>query len=1028
MADTDLTFMTSELIEQAYFNSSETRFALIPSRSDDPIELQKIVEDLLLKHAETADLDVKNEVVSELMDLHGQGLILWPLGALWGRSPMGEVNEQRFARSVLDHDPGLHDVRNSILETDFFEKSEWSKREKDNRSFVFWKFVSVLHFAGEGIDGIDRIQEAHLLRLAEAFRANGNWKDWVPSATKKNLRFLAEFLSKLRKDQLFAIAVRRDLKQSKASPRLTDVLEHAPHLKFIETQYEMWIDQQNVLTKDNYRDGLRLLLTYLAGLPAEPARSEIELLSEPVLRPLLDYAKKWSAPSSRINAVAKIQHFSRYLAAEISASGGRKIELGFRDADLERFKASEAVKGPSSAHSEVRARPMPPRYHEMLKEIIQGDNFKWVRDFERQGKRVHWISWFNPETGVPESVLNEVLARMLLVHLDLPLRNVQIRRLDSGEGDARSWDPESGRWKPANGPNAGYWERSGVKNVRRGVFREIQTLTGGRITGFWVNSNKTQDGGGLFGENSGYEIPWQHDEALKNLAAMRAWQEKYNPVEQPLEHEALPPNAFDDDPSDLVKTMLPARFYLFRYPDNSGPRGNEAPVPYKLFYQFFHDALAELERRLLADDPEFPIRIITKWDSDSPKAAIFTIHGMRAANLTSLYMAGVPIEILSKVVAGHASILMTLKYTKFEPVHVNEILTKARMQAVAAARDEFPDLLKSASLEQAMEMTSRLAEDGVRQLKGPYEEPGLWSRFDIGICPNGATLCNQGGPVVVQRKDKGRDRSKHSRVPGGDRNCVRCRFFVTGLPFLIPLWSHANAIFAKIDRVSRKMAANQAEIDGLKAEKQRLNLAGEQTPRSLKRQINLLEEVWMNDAAVRETALGDAEATMMLIEKIRAIGGKGAGDDDRKLPMLVADDMFPDVVGRESTRFELVDSVVRSSRWFPSIADSRLESERDSSLDKLLYRNGYAPITLASLGEDERRRAADALAALILIELQATEAQNLIDGKKSFADFPGLQDRLEAAAARAIGRPLERLALPRPYRPPAIELIEGDGS
>ncbi|WP_431201371.1 VPA1269 family protein [Bradyrhizobium betae] len=594
MADSDLTFMTNELIEGRYFNSSEDRSALIPSRADEPLELQQIVEAHIRKHAETDDLDTKNEVVSELMDLHRQGLILWPLGALWGRSAMGEVNEQRFARSVLDHDPGLYDVRNVILETKHFQESKWSEKEKANRSFVFWKFAAALHFAGEGIDGIEMIQEVHLVKMAEAFRVDGGWKSWVPSATRKHLRYLAGLLGDLRGDPLFAVAVRQDLRKSKAAARLTDILRHAPHLKWIEEQFELWIDQQNVLTKDNYRDGLRLLLTYLAGLPSEPARDHLELLSEPVLRPLLEYAKKWSAASARINAVAKIHHFCRYLSDEIAATGGKKIELGFREADLDRFKSSQAVKGPSSAHSDVRARPMPPRYHQMLKEIIREQDFKWAKEFTRQEKRVHWITWFNPEKGTTEPVFCEVLPRMLLVHLDLPLRNVQVRRLDSGEGDSRAWDPATGRWKAATGPHAGYWEGVGAKNPRRGVFREIQTLTG-QITGFWVNSNKTQDGGGLFGENSGYEIPWQHEEALRNLAEMRAWQEKYNPVEGPLEHENLPSNAFDDDPSQLVKTMLPARFYLFRYPDNSGPRGNEAPVGYKLFYQFFHDALAELE-------------------------------------------------------------------------------------------------------------------------------------------------------------------------------------------------------------------------------------------------------------------------------------------------------------------------------------------------------------------------------------------------------------------------------------------------
>ena len=70
------------------------------------------------------------------------------------------------------------------------------------------------------------------------------------------------------------------------------------------------------------------------------------------------------------------------------------------------------------------------------------------------------------------------------------------------------------------------------------MIREILSLTG-QITGFLVNSSKTKDVGDLFGENSGYEIPWQHDEVLENLAAMRTWQEKFNPVSGRRPHAAI---------------------------------------------------------------------------------------------------------------------------------------------------------------------------------------------------------------------------------------------------------------------------------------------------------------------------------------------------------------------------------------------------------------------------------------------------------------------------------------------------------
>jgi hypothetical protein len=118
------------------------------------------------------------------MDLHRQGLILWPLGTLWGRSALGEVNEQRFARSVEDHNPSLYDVRTVILETDHFQNSSWKDKERANRSFIFLKFAAALHFSGEGIDGIEQIQEVHVIRMAEMLKVENKWKSWVPYWTK----------------------------------------------------------------------------------------------------------------------------------------------------------------------------------------------------------------------------------------------------------------------------------------------------------------------------------------------------------------------------------------------------------------------------------------------------------------------------------------------------------------------------------------------------------------------------------------------------------------------------------------------------------------------------------------------------------------------------------------------------------------------------------------------------------------------------------------------------------------------------
>jgi hypothetical protein len=159
---------------------------------------------------------------------------------------------------------------------------------------------------------------------------------------------------------------------------------------------------------------------------------------------------------------------------------------------------------------------------------------------------------------------------------------------------------------------------------------------------------------------------------------------------------------------------------------------------------------------------------------------------------------------------------------------------------------------------------------------------------------------------------------------------------------------------------------------------------------------------------------------MFLLEKVRAIAGSGDSEDESKLPMLLGEGGIPQIAARESTRFEVVDAVVQASRWFPSIGSAELEAERDEFLNKMLYNNGYIPIALSPLTAQERRKAADALAQMLLVELGAAETQNVIEGRKTLADL-GLQDKLERAAAAAIGHPIERLVLPSPPTMPIIE-------
>lgn len=1016
----EFAFLADTKIDDVWSNQSLSKFAIVPE-VESPEETAKLVDELVRAYVEAPDnrggSETKNEVLASLYDLHASGQVLWPLGVLMDRSVLGAVTGHRFSYLIEEEDPARFQAREDIEKSRAFREAGYEGTPAKHLSFDFWRIFMTLRLATSGLEAVELVTEDHLFALVRSMQNEGLWLDWVQQHVKQRLRKFGRFLGKVLGDDLFAAAFLNPGRRMKLGPRIPSVLAANRHLSWLDAAFETWMDQNAALTKKASRQALRLLSEFMSTLAVERTAPEVAFSRENV-KALLQFASSWSTSNQRGLAMSKIMDFAQWYCLDHAvAEENLKPAFELTRYDIERFL--RMIPPAPARLAEVAARPMPTRFHHMLKEIISEEDFAWAKDLKNgnTGLPVHWFAWTNPSTNKVEPVFCEVLPRMLLLQLELPLRNIQVRRLDSGEGDDREFDPVSRAFRNSTGPHAGHWRRHSAKNTSRGAIREIVTSTG-TVAGFWINSNKTQDASNLFDETSGYEIPWQHDEVLQNIVDMRKWQEKYNPVEGPLPHAQVPPGIFADEPTRVVRALLPDRFYLFRYPQNNGYRGKEAPPGYKIFLQFFLDALDELEKRLRVEDPASAITIITDRDvSGQPRKAIFTIHGMRASTITALHMAGVPIGILSKLIAGHATILMTLRYTKFDPAHVNQVLNDARGRMLTEQRAHFDNFLKNATLEHAMRMTARLSDDGLQQAKNTYSEPGCWSRMDIGICPNGGTLCKIGGEAIHKRKEKsGQDKSSYREVPGGSRNCVRCRFFITGLPFLLPLSAHATAILAKLDGMSKRIDSLGEEVQAAKRE--RLS-HGDAVPASLQQRIRILEETYYSQIELRDLGLADLHATMMYIEKVRAIAAAGDASDEAKLPMLLGADGVPEVNFKESTRFELVDAVVQASRFFPSIASAENEAERDEFLNQVLWRNGYVPITLSPLTAQERRKAADALAEMLLVEIGAAETQAVIEGRKTLADL-GLQAKLERAATAAIGRPMERLVL----SPPTAPLIE----
>ncbi|TIP49774.1 MAG: hypothetical protein E5X77_09365, partial [Mesorhizobium sp.] len=630
MSDGSYTHVTAaERFPGGWFNPDESRFALLPDedgRLDE--ETTRLLEQMLNEHAATENNGHPEEVLAELVDLHARRIVLWPLGLLWGRSALGAIDEQWFRFFLSEIDPDFVNIRDEIRGSEAVAHLRPPQRR--TYSFGLWKFLAAFHFSSSDTATLDDLQEAHFLALGGMVRPDGVWVDWATQWFRTILKFLIRHIAMVRADPYFGRGLDRTVFMARGK-RNADPFALAPHLTWLARSFDAWVNERAIMGRKNQDLAKRLLAQALLEREVSQVDTPEKAFSRSNMLHLLHFAEDWSTPILRSNAIGRIYQFGKWLEDESrDAKGQPRTACYLSQIDVDRFREKALRDSEKSSGNEVFARPMPYRFHQQLKKIISAGDFTWPKSLVSgiDGRPLHWFTWKDPNTGAAHAVFNEVQPRQMMLLLDIPLRSIQARRLDSGEGDARRWDPVTREWGPSLSQHAGYWLAVRAGNPERGVFREILSH-GSRgtttITGLFINSNKTQDRRNLFDETSGYVIPWQLDEALQNLSAMRDWQEKYNPVDGPLPYSEIPRSIFSENPTELARSLIPSRFYLFRDPQNPGKRGKEAPSSYKVLLQFFYDSLEQLERELNEEDPGNPITIITERDSaGAPKKAIFT--------------------------------------------------------------------------------------------------------------------------------------------------------------------------------------------------------------------------------------------------------------------------------------------------------------------------------------------------------------------------------------------------------------------
>lgn len=590
----------------------------------------------------------------------------------------------------------------------------------------------------------------------------------------------------------------------------------------------------------------------------------------------------------------------------------------------------------------------------------------------------------DPQSGQRITVWCPVRTWVLALKLLLPLRLSQLQRVDSGEGDTLRY--LDGQWQANTGPHA----PTGARPVQQGFLRAYETDRG-RITGFWINTNKTA-ARLANGEDRGYAMPWEHRAAIALVDRLARWQATYNPIKQPLAWSQL-----HDRTIQLTAPRSGRVHFLTR--DPNGRHRNE-PITQGRIQGLWLKVNVELERRLrergecLADGR--PIRL-TRRDDHGNLVARYDLHSLRVSWLTALATdGGVPLDLLSKSVAGHGSRTMTAYYVKRDPLRAAELLREAEgridrgeeqalaRQLIQEARDH-PDGAHGALSAGWAALTGSDGQD--------------LTVVDVGLCPVGRSRCGDGGPP--------RGDGTHGPVPGGAFNCILCRFLMTHQAFLTSLVARANVASMNLeltgDAIARaRTAAHQAENrwaeraaagepdDGLSVSQARDRLAQLEDEHA----IHLMS--W--DTARR--------LSLNVIEKQQTPGPH---------LMVAGEPSDLTIAVRATSSFELMDAVCRAAtvHFCPPQERAIAVQRRGQGLDDWLEANGR-PRRFLHLDEDQSLAAGNA-ATRLLRQLCPTHdlGTELLTRHATSADVVGGVERLlsEAAPASPSGTGL-RLILP----------------
>lgn len=612
--------------------------------------------------------------------------------------------------------------------------------------------------------------------------------------------------------------------------------------------------------------------------------------------------------------------------------------------------------------------------HDLRRRIIQGPNFAdWTFAQTLNGKETlsgdkESREWFEVTPGRIDSSDPDCVSRVrsradgstvmemwspvrtavLLLKLQTTARLGQIRMLDSGEADSKTYaDGKFVNNDRRLKTDIGRQERS------QGAIREGE----GGTAILYFNTNKTQDIN-KFGEEKGQECPWPHlddyrDDPYWLIAKLSRWQSKFNPIANPVKWADIPSTRRLRGKSERVCASHLDTCFLFRTPEDVGQES--FPITYSSCLKTWHNLMVVYEELLMFEGVTHSDGSRIELTKDG--RALITPHGLRTSLITHLILdAGMPIEMMVRIV-GHMSFLMTIYYVKPGLARLQEAL-KSATHVLQTSRDHtlIRDL-RSMKLEtlrdrvvcNAQELADIIPDDP--SLRNPLG----WLEMPDGICLAGGNTgpvagdyhipgCHNGGPPLSTNNGMG----TYGPTPGGSRNCCRCRWRCSGKKHLIALQAMYN---------NKNFHRSKASQQAIECEKKRFAIheakaKAEANGNMFLQHEDLIqaERRYLASMQRMEHLVADMISIQLTIDKILALP-----DEPGTLALTTAADTktLKAVVEDVNSETLVLAEICEDIQFWPELDAGTAVFELTRLLDVAFEREGH-PLKLSHLSDEEQ--------------------------------------------------------------------------